>query len=326
MKQISTIQFQWLDQECAENSLRFQKEVPSANLDTVFIRRRTSVESPSSCRPMVRAHCNTHCKLEIDADVALAIGDPISDDFVAADDVIQHYTRQRRLTTLSCSSVSALQIKLAQKTCASPSDTSQSAASVSDDIAAALSATNMADMCDPPCVVEEIKACPSQIEQGTGPTNDAVGELCFVCMETEADAVLIDCGHGGLCAGEADSTLRASYSFRLMRHPPSHLTTAVRLRFMHCFLFHLTRSNSADSLAGCAGHIGGPCPLCRRDVARIVRVVWRHGNLVRDNRLRVSPALPRGVSHSHSQSCTHTRAAFITLHFISESHNSFVRQ
>ena len=29
------------------------------------------------------------------------------------------------------------------------------------------------------------------------------GQACFVCMDAAADAVLIECGHGGLCAGEA---------------------------------------------------------------------------------------------------------------------------
>ena len=29
------------------------------------------------------------------------------------------------------------------------------------------------------------------------------GAACFVCEDAEADAVLIECGHGGLCAGEA---------------------------------------------------------------------------------------------------------------------------
>ncbi len=28
------------------------------------------------------------------------------------------------------------------------------------------------------------------------------GQACFVCMDAAADAVLIKCGHGGLCAGE----------------------------------------------------------------------------------------------------------------------------
>jgi hypothetical protein len=27
------------------------------------------------------------------------------------------------------------------------------------------------------------------------------GQACYVCMNAEADAVLIECGHGGLCAG-----------------------------------------------------------------------------------------------------------------------------
>ncbi len=29
------------------------------------------------------------------------------------------------------------------------------------------------------------------------------GQACFVCEDAAADAVLIECGHGGLCAGEA---------------------------------------------------------------------------------------------------------------------------
>ncbi len=27
-------------------------------------------------------------------------------------------------------------------------------------------------------------------------------QACFVCMDAAADAMLIECGHGGLCAGE----------------------------------------------------------------------------------------------------------------------------
>ena len=34
---------------------------------------------------------------------------------------------------------------------------------------------------------------------GTGA--DAEPQACFVCMDAAADAVLIECGHGGLCAG-----------------------------------------------------------------------------------------------------------------------------
>ena len=38
---------------------------------------------------------------------------------------------------------------------------------------------------------------------------DAEPQACFVCMEEAADTVLIDCGHGGLCAGTISSLLSA---------------------------------------------------------------------------------------------------------------------
>ncbi len=43
----------------------------------------------------------------------------------------------------------------------------------------------------PPCPPSER----SDAEEG--------GRACFVCEDAAADAVLIECGHGGLCAGEA---------------------------------------------------------------------------------------------------------------------------
>ncbi len=32
------------------------------------------------------------------------------------------------------------------------------------------------------------------------------GRACFVCVDAAAEAVLIECGHGGLCAGESTRT------------------------------------------------------------------------------------------------------------------------
>jgi hypothetical protein len=41
---------------------------------------------------------------------------------------------------------------------------------------------------------------------------DAEPPACFVCMDAAADAVLIECGHGGLCVG-ALSTLHSAHIF-----------------------------------------------------------------------------------------------------------------
>ena len=42
-----------------------------------------------------------------------------------------------------------------------------------------------------------------EIEPGaTGDMDFAGGQACFVCMDVAADAVLLECGHGGLCAGD----------------------------------------------------------------------------------------------------------------------------
>ena len=36
-----------------------------------------------------------------------------------------------------------------------------------------------------------------------GPVAVRAGETCVLCMDAAADAVLLECGHGGLCAGLA---------------------------------------------------------------------------------------------------------------------------
>ena len=43
-------------------------------------------------------------------------------------------------------------------------------------------------------------------EEGGGEGSDAwpaTGGTCLVCLDAAADAVLVECGHGGLCAGAA---------------------------------------------------------------------------------------------------------------------------
>ena len=45
------------------------------------------------------------------------------------------------------------------------------------------------------------------------------GGTCFVCLDAAADAVLVQCGHGGLCAGAA---------------APPHATRATAIRMLHC--------------------------------------------------------------------------------------------
>ena len=45
------------------------------------------------------------------------------------------------------------------------------------------------------------------------------GGTCFVCLDAAVDAVLVQCGHGGLCAGAA---------------APPHATRATAIRMLHC--------------------------------------------------------------------------------------------
>ena len=49
------------------------------------------------------------------------------------------------------------------------------------------------------------------VRRRTGAEADAEPQACFVCMEAAADTVLIDCGHGGLCAGTI--SLLSAYLF-----------------------------------------------------------------------------------------------------------------
>ncbi len=51
------------------------------------------------------------------------------------------------------------------------------------------------------------------------------GQACYVCLDAAADVVLIECGHGGLCAGNASPrTIPTTSSWPLplpFRAPPS---------------------------------------------------------------------------------------------------------
>lgn len=51
------------------------------------------------------------------------------------------------------------------------------------------------------------------------------GQACFVCMDAAADAVLIECGHGGLCAGDTRSR-RPCPPIRATPDHPKYLRTA----------------------------------------------------------------------------------------------------
>ena len=52
-------------------------------------------------------------------------------------------------------------------------------------------------------------------EEGADAVEDAGGQVCFVCMDAPVDAILIECGHGGLCAGEAMPQQNQSHVQRL---------------------------------------------------------------------------------------------------------------
>ena len=41
------------------------------------------------------------------------------------------------------------------------------------------------------------------------------GKACFVCLDADADAVLIECGHGGLCAGALSRPFKCTQVFRV---------------------------------------------------------------------------------------------------------------
>jgi hypothetical protein len=77
-----------------------------------------------------------------------------------------------------------------------------------DPAASAPSAGNPATPAPAPACLAAA-ACPSASEsttsraavRWTGAEADAEPPVCFVCMDAAADAVLIECGHGGLCAG-----------------------------------------------------------------------------------------------------------------------------
>jgi hypothetical protein len=43
---------------------------------------------------------------------------------------------------------------------------------------------------------------PSTAMEGGGTEWEEGERACFVCMDAGADAVLLECGHGGLCAGD----------------------------------------------------------------------------------------------------------------------------
>ncbi len=67
-------------------------------------------------------------------------------------------------------------------------------------------------------VPTEVPAAASAAEGEAAIDANRGGQACFVCMDAAADAVLIECGHGGLCAGEPDP-LRATPEH------PGHLRT-----------------------------------------------------------------------------------------------------
>ncbi len=65
----------------------------------------------------------------------------------------------------------------------------------------------------PPCAAPDVisTCCPGSSEETPADSNNAPGgggthgeeeegRACLVCWERPADAVLVDCGHGGLCA------------------------------------------------------------------------------------------------------------------------------
>ncbi len=52
----------------------------------------------------------------------------------------------------------------------------------------------------------------------TGAEADAEPPACFVCMDAAADAVLIECGHGGLCAGAPPTLTPAHLKEELFPH------------------------------------------------------------------------------------------------------------
>jgi hypothetical protein len=50
-----------------------------------------------------------------------------------------------------------------------------------------------------------VESIPEQVGEleGADAAEEAGGQSCFVCMDAAADAILIQCGHGGLCTGQA---------------------------------------------------------------------------------------------------------------------------
>ncbi len=58
---------------------------------------------------------------------------------------------------------------------------------------------------DPPGLAAPSSASTAGVAVRTGAGADAEPQACFVCMDAAADAVLIECGHGGLCGGALPS-------------------------------------------------------------------------------------------------------------------------
>ncbi len=52
-----------------------------------------------------------------------------------------------------------------------------------------------------PCLASASVGTEESVDEECG-NGERGGQACFVCMDAAADAVLIKCGHGGLCAGE----------------------------------------------------------------------------------------------------------------------------
>jgi hypothetical protein len=68
-----------------------------------------------------------------------------------------------------------------------------------------------------PCLASASAATCELRDEECG-NGESGGQACFVCMDAAADAMLIECGHGGLCAGERIS-LQVIASARTPKKP-----------------------------------------------------------------------------------------------------------
>jgi hypothetical protein len=69
---------------------------------------------------------------------------------------------------------------------------------------------------------DESCALPPPVAQERAADAERSGQVCFVCMDAAADAVLIECGHGGLCAGQTQCSPPPSPPRAARAAPPSH--------------------------------------------------------------------------------------------------------